>query len=76
MKEKFIKFLKDNHAFDEYKKEILPYSLNDLNPQFLDGGAEFLLSDGCIFYWSLASTGVNWKELSEKWVDECSKDAV
>ncbi|MDM5264774.1 hypothetical protein PF327_11265 [Sulfurovum sp. XTW-4] len=76
MKDKFIRFLKDNHAFDEYKEEILPYSLDDLNPQFKDGGAEFLLNDGCIFYWSLATTGVNWKELSEKWKELLEKDEV
>ena len=67
MKNKFIRFLKDNHAFDEYKQEILPYTLEDLNAQLLDGGAEFLLNDGCIFFWGQACTGIDWKELSEKW---------
>lgn len=76
MKDKFIRFLKDNHAFDEYKEEILPYSLDDLNAQLLDGGAEFLLNDGAIFFWRLASTSVNWEELSERWVELCSKDVV
>ena len=69
MKNKFIRFLKDNHAFDEYKQEILPYSLEDLNAQLKDGGAEFLLNDGCIFFWRLASTSINWEELSIKWVE-------
>lgn len=51
MKAKFIRFLKDNHAFDEYKEEILPTTFGDLDAQFKDGGAEFVLEDGCIFFW-------------------------
>lgn len=68
MKDKFIRFLKDAHAFDEYKKEILPYDLNDLRAQFDDGGAKFLLGDGCIFYWTLAKTDVDWEVLNDEWV--------
>ena len=74
MKAKFIRFLKDNHAFDEYKEEILPYALGDLKAQFLDGGAEFLLNDGCIFFWGQACTGIDWKELSVKWAELLEKE--
>lgn len=71
MKDRFIRFLKDNHAFDEYKKEILPFKLDDMNAQFEDGGECFLLQDGCIFFHNSAVTGVNWTELSEKWEEMC-----
>ena len=67
MRDKFIRFLKDNHAFDEYKKEILPYKLDDLGAQLEDGGQCFLLQDGCIFFYKDAVTGINWKDLSRKW---------
>lgn len=74
MKNIFIRFLKDNHAFDAYKKEILPYKLDDLSAQLKDGGAEFLLQDGCIFFYKDAVTGINWKELSKKWEEVCGRE--
>ena len=70
MKEMFIRFLKDHHAMDEYETEILPYSLNDLKAQLLDGGAEFLLNDGAIFFWNQATTGVDWEVLNTKWTEQ------
>lgn len=70
MQDSFIRFLKDNNAFAEFKKEILPYSLRDLLWQMNDGGAEFLLSDGCIFFWRQATTGVDWRVLDEKWKEQ------
>ncbi len=73
MKEKFIRFLKDNHAFDEFKREIRPYIFEDFNAQLLDGGAEFMLHDGCIFYHRVASTGVDWQALDVKWKALCDE---
>lgn len=74
IKDKFIRFLKDNHAFDEYKKEILPYRFDDLKESFTDGGHSFLLQDGSIFFYNHAVTGVNWKELGEKWEAFCESE--
>lgn len=74
MKNKFIRFLKDNRAFDEYKKEIIPFKLENINAEFVDGGACFLLQDGCIFFYKDAVTGVNWKELSQKWEAVCESE--
>jgi hypothetical protein len=71
MKDKFIRFLKENHAFDEYKKEISPLRIGDLDNELSDGGACFLLQDGCIFFYKDAVTGVDWKALSEKWEAVC-----
>ncbi len=69
MKHKFIKFLKTNHALKEFLMEIVPNSLDDLNEQFIDGGAEFVLCDGAIFFHEDAKTDINWAELNEKWVE-------
>ena len=68
MKHKFIKFLKENHAFQEYQEEIKPYTMKDLEVQLSDGGEQFLLQDGCIFFYNQATTFINWDDLSSKWV--------
>ncbi len=68
MKSKFIRFMREHHALKEYLMEIVPYSLDDLNVQFNDGGAEFVLCDGAIFFWKDAKTDIDWSELNEKWV--------
>jgi len=70
MKEKFIRFLKDHHAFDEFKIEIRPYTMQDLNAQLMDA-SEFVLQDGCIFYWLSANTDVDWEKLNKKWEKVC-----
>ena len=69
MKQKFIRFLKKKHAFEEFKKEISPRVMDDLSVQFTDGGAEFVLCDGAIFFWNLADTGIDWKKLNEEWLE-------
>ena len=68
MKDKFIRFLKDRHCFDEYKEEILPFKLGDLTIEFESGGAEFLINDGAIFFWKHSMTDVDWKKLNDEWV--------
>ncbi len=68
MKQKFIKFLKENHAFQEYLEEIKPYTIKDLEVQLSDGGEQFLLQDGCIFFYHQATTSINWDDLSSKWM--------
>ena len=68
MKYKFIRFLKKNHAFEEFKEEISPDTMDDLNVQFTDGGAEFVLCDGALFFWNLADTGIDWGKLNEEWL--------
>jgi len=49
MKDKFIRFLKDHHSFDEYKKEISPLRIGDLDNELSDGGACFLLQGVYLF---------------------------
>jgi len=74
MKQKFIRFLKTNHALKEFLMEIVPDSLDDLNTQFIDGGAEFVLCDGAIFFHKNAKTDINWAELNEKWIDAMKEE--
>ena len=74
MKNKFIQFLKDHDALYSFELEILPYTLKDLSAQLKDGGAEFLLQDGCIFFWREASTPVDWKKLNDEWVKVCESE--
>ncbi len=69
MKQKFIKFLKDKHALKEFLIEIVPISLDDLNEQFSDGGAEFVLCDGAIFFYKNTRTKINWMQLNKEWLE-------
>ena len=69
LREKFIRLLKDNHAFQEYLQEIKPWTMKNIEIQLSDGGEEFLLQDGCIFFYREATTFVNWDELNLKWVE-------
>ncbi len=68
MKHKFISFMRKEHALKEFLIEIVPLSLDDLNIQFIDGGAEFVLCDGCIFSHKDARTDINWADLNERWL--------
>ncbi len=69
MKHKFINFLKSHHAFQEYITEIAPYTMKDLEVQLSDGGEEFLLQDGCIFFYKTAKTDIDWDKLNREWID-------
>ena len=75
MKDKFITFMKSHHAFDEFKIDIFPYTMPDLDVQFKDGGAEFVLQDGAIFFWKDSKTGVDWEKLSKEWEVFCNGEA-
>lgn len=76
MKQKFIRFLKDNHALKEFLMEIVPDSLDDLNEQFIDGGAEFVLCDGAIFFYKDAKTNTEWEDLNKKWIEMMKEEEV
>ena len=58
MKHKFIQFLKEQHALQEFLMEIVPECMDDLDVQFSDGGAEFVLCDGAFFFYKNAKTTV------------------
>lgn len=76
MKDKFIRFMKDHHAFNEYKEEILPHLFSDLDTQFKDGGHIFVLEDGCIFFWRDAVTDIDWAKLNAEWLALLKEGAV
>ena len=67
MKQKFINFLKTRHALDEYERNIAPFELDDLNHEFEDGGAEFILDDGCVFFYKNADDDIDWQSLADEW---------
>ncbi len=71
MKDKFIRFLKDHQAFDEYKEEIKPYTFEQVCNNFDDGGEEFMLQDGSMFFWKDAVTFVDWATLDKEWKEIC-----
>ena len=73
MKEKFTKFMKKHHAWDEFKVEIRPYTISDLTAQF-EEAYEFLLCDGCIFFWRSAKTDIDWRVLNEKWEEHLKEE--
>lgn len=76
MKEKFIKFMKKNHAFQEFLEEIRPDTIDNLNTQFKDGGAEFVLCDGAIFFYKDAKTDIDWDILNRKWVEMMKEEEL
>lgn len=64
MKNKFIRFLKDNHAFNEFCIAIR----DDFNEVFADynGIEETLLEDGECFFWK-DQPSVDWETLHTYW---------
>lgn len=76
MKDKFIKFMKKNHAFQEFLEEIHSDTIDNLNTQFKDGGAEFVLCDGAIFFYKDAKTDIDWGRLNRKWVEMMKEEEV
>ena len=72
MKDEFIKFLKEHHALQEFKKDIYPTTMDDLDTQFKDGGARFVLEDGCLFWYKSAESDADYKTLNTEWVQFCN----
>ena len=71
MRDRFIRFMKDNHAYEEFLEEIVPFKIEDLQLQFRDGGAEFVLQDGSLFWWKDSYTFTDWESLDAKWKSIC-----
>jgi hypothetical protein len=68
MKQKFIRFLKDNHAFDEFKSATMfannraicaVWNLVELKHE--------ILSDGHVIFWKNGLSDVNWERLDKEW---------
>lgn len=62
----FIRFLKDNHAFDEFK-EAIGYDFNVVWEEFKDI-PEALLEDGVVFFY-INNPEKNWEVLRRKWIE-------
>ncbi len=76
MKDKFIAFLKENHALQEYNREVIADSSFNQNIQSvlddIDNGKEDiegLLEDGYSFFYATAVTDVDWRFLHSKWIE-------
>lgn len=67
MKEKFIEFLKENGAYEEYKCERLRYIWSGEGTLEYAGPLQWV--NGA-FWWDYASSGHEyWQSLSDKWID-------
>ena len=85
MKDKFIRFLKNHRAWDEFKREIENYN-NTLRGQYksqtpvddalaqLDWGKQHLytnvLEDGICFFYDDLVTDIDWDDLDKQWKGE------
>ena len=71
-KDSFIRFLKNNHAFDEFKEEIMhcdEIEFSELVEEMgLDSEFKFyeLIQDGFIFFYKRAITDISWQALHDK----------
>jgi len=64
MKDKFIRFLKDNHTFDEYKEAT------DFSFDYIWNMVQLrhtLLENGVVIFHRNGMSDVDWKELNRKW---------
>ena len=73
-KDSFIRFLKDHHAFDEWKAAVGgEYQAASILDEIEDDpfSYEGLLDDGWYFEHREASPAVAWTELDSDWVGVC-----
>ena len=73
MKEKLIRFLKDNHAFAEFKEEVTAKGYSDLDHALkvidMHKAWNIVLSHDKAFALGNLITDIDWKELNVKWVE-------
>ena len=81
MKDKLIRFLKDNHAFDEFKIEVkkairgstLDSVMHNLKASKL---FDIALVDGVSLDYNSEITDIDWKELNKKWIELLKKEEI
>ena len=72
MKQKFIKFLKDNRAFDDFK-ELISFCTQNDELKTLDDVWDFvelkheILADGHVIFWQNGLSDVDWERLDKEW---------
>jgi hypothetical protein len=69
MRDKLIRFLKDNHAYEEFLHEIAPFTIEDLT-QRLNTSPETILEDGYMIHYHIAESAIDWRALNEKWKEK------
>ncbi|UFH59811.1 hypothetical protein [Sulfurovum mangrovi] len=74
MKAQFIRFLKDNHALQEFE-ELVSFCVQTDDLKTLDAVWDFvelkheILSDGHVIFWHNGLSEVDWEALDKKWRD-------
>lgn len=73
--DEFLRFLRDNHALEEYKEEVIQssnyqYSLDTVlnETKLSEENATINLIDGWFVNYDDSSTPIVWSELNEKWL--------
>ena len=72
MKQKFIRFLKDNHAFDEFK-ELISFLTSNEDFNIIEQVWDFvklkheILSYGHVILWKNGLSDVDWERLDKEW---------
>ena len=74
MRDKFIRFCKDIHFWDEYIEEVDP-SIDMALKSLEDGGESFMLQDGTMFFHKDAKTKVDWAAIDKEWTEICYAEA-
>ena len=70
LKDAFVRFLKDNHAWDEYL-ETLAFTSGYQFDHVWDfvQMKETLLGDGTVIFWKNGLSDVDWESLHKEWVE-------
>jgi len=74
MRDKFIRFMKDHRAYEEWIDAIAPLCIEDIQEHFIDGCAKDILADGFLFYYS-DNSQADWQELHDLW-EEIAKQTI
>ena len=85
MKDKFIAFLRKNHAWAEFKKELYAQNkLGDIDNALFDvfeyveerSISQYVLANGSFFFWDKARGETDWEALSNAWAELISEDVT
>ncbi len=81
MRDKFIRFLKANRAWDEFQLELkkatkgatIDSTMHNLK---MSKSFDVALADGVVLDYNSELTDIDWKELNMKWVDMLKNEEV
>ena len=81
MKDKLIRFLKDNHAFNEFKIEVKKATKGATFDSIMHSlkvskSFDVALVDGVSIDYNSEITDIDWEELNKKWIELLKKEEV